>query len=84
MKRIVLHIDRLVLSGFSHESAGTLAEDIRQGLLECLSQPELSERLPNLTNQARIRGKPFRLTQDKQSTQLGFHLAHVIVNGGKP
>jgi len=55
MTRIVIHVDRLVLSGFAPEDRAAIAAGLQQELARMLAAPGAAERLAGLGNLATLR-----------------------------
>jgi hypothetical protein len=55
MKRVIVHIDRLVLKGFRPEDRHAIAEGLREELGRQLAEPGVAERLESRGNLARLK-----------------------------
>jgi hypothetical protein len=80
MKRIVVHIDRLILRGFRrqdrHEIAGGLQQELARTL--ATSRPASLTRLPDL---ALVRPDNVRITQHANARGIGRAVARSIDGG---
>ena len=83
MKRIVLHIGRLVLGGFGAEDRDVIAETLRSELANQLRVPGLAERLAVPSDRARMRLGRVVLAQAANPSSVGQGLAAHIGKGLK-
>ena len=84
MKRIVLHIDRLVLNGFQQEDRQRIAEGLQQELQRLLRNTEGAECLASLRNTSRIRAGSVSFFQGEKPEHLGASVATVIARRLSP
>jgi hypothetical protein len=54
MRRVLVHIDRLVLKGFAHADRHALAEGLREELARQLTEPGLAVRLASRSRSDRV------------------------------
>jgi hypothetical protein len=81
VKRVVLHVDRLVLKGFPAEHRDALAHGLRAELGRLLAEPAMAERLAAVGNVERIRPSNARVAPDAAPRTTGASVARAIVNG---
>ena len=83
MKRIVLHIDKLLLHGFKHEDRHGIAAGLKQELGQLLSNPQAAHQLMTNGDVSRLRVGNVRIGQNVKSKNVGMQLAHGISQGIK-
>jgi hypothetical protein len=81
MKRVIVHIDRLVLNGFPADHRDAIAEGLQAELGRRLAEPAAAERLRGIGNVARVRTDAARITSDAPPRTSGAAVARAIVNG---
>ena len=75
MRRVVLHIDRLVLTGFPREQREALVEGLREALGWHFAEPEMAARLAGLpSNQERLRASGVALGHGLPAAAVGARL----------
>lgn len=81
MKRVIVHIDRLVLNGYPQDERHAFATSLQVELGKLLADPALAERIASLGNVAHIRvGQPGR-AHSVGPEQPGTSVAKAIVGG---
>jgi len=83
MKRIVLHIDRLVLQGFRHEDRHGIAEGLQQELGRLFADPQSAQQLMAGGDLARLRVGSIRIDPGEKPQRVGLQLAQGIGKGMK-
>ncbi|MEO6421286.1 MAG: hypothetical protein ABIR84_00995 [Candidatus Nitrotoga sp.] len=83
MKRVVLHIDNLVLKGFRHEDRRGIAEGLQQELTRLLTDPQAAQQLTVYGDLARLRVGNIQIGQNSQPQRVGSQVARVIGKGMK-
>lgn len=83
MKRIVLHIDSLVLKGFRHEDRQGIAEGLQQELFRLFSDPQTAQQLTANGDISRLRIGNIQVNQRAKPQQLGLQVAQGIGKGIK-
>ena len=83
MKRLVLHVDRLVLNGFRPDEHHALAESLRGELTRSLGRRE-TVRLASRRNVARVAVPVLRVPAATKVARVGERVAHAIARGLKP
>lgn len=78
MKRIVLHIDKLVLHNFPKGASIELSSAFKYELERVLATGNATSQLASLSNTARLTAKPVRVAPHKGSSCLGEALAHAV------
>jgi len=81
VRRVVVHIDRLVLKGFRKADSHAIGEAMRSELGRLLADPVTRERLVSLGQVARIRAGKVNLTQDAEPRRSGISAARAIAKG---
>jgi hypothetical protein len=79
--RIVLHIDRLVLRGFDPIDRDSLAEGLRQELVELLTRPASAPSITGLRSAPRLSAGTVRIDHDAQPAYIGKLIAGRIIKG---
>ena len=78
MKRVVIHIDRLVLKGFRHEDQHAIAAGLQQELSQLLADPQAVQGLTDLGNVSRLRVAGVRIAQGSKPQRVGAQVAQNI------
>jgi len=78
MRRVVVHIDRLVLTGFGNEGAHALADGIRAEVARVLAEPASGKRLASLGHVSRVDVGKIRGAQDLTPQRLGLSAGRAI------
>ena len=81
MKRVVVHIDRLVLKGFRNADFHAIGEAMRGELARLLADPAAGERLASLGHVSRIQAEKVNLTPDATPRRSGISAARAIAKG---
>ena len=81
MRRVIVHIDRLVLDGFRHEDRQRIAEGLRGELGRLLANPAAAERLASVGHLSRIQVGKVNLAQGAQPQRAGASAARAIARG---
>lgn len=81
MKRVVLHIDRLVLRGFDREDQAGIAEGLRAELGRLLATPQAGQALVAQHSVPRLKVAALRIAPGAQATAVGEQTAQGIVRG---
>lgn len=71
MKRVVVHIDRLVLKGFRQEDRQVVAEGLQQELARLFAEPGAATRLSGLGDIHRLRVNNLALRDGVQPGEIG-------------
>jgi len=64
MKRVVVHIDRMVLKGFRNADAHAIGEGMRGELTRLFADPVAGERLASLGDMPNLQAGKISLSQD--------------------
>lgn len=84
-RRVVIHIDELVLRGFRPEDRHAIAEGLQAGLTRLYAaSPEAVQALASRGDMARLRIGNVNLTPGTRPGQVGSQLAEGIHRGFKP
>ena len=83
MKRIVLHIDRLVLKGYRHEDRHGIAEGLQHELARLFADPQAAQQLTASGDVSRLRVGSVRIGQDANPQRIGLQVAQGIGKGMK-
>lgn len=78
MKRVVVHIDRLVLNGFRQEDRHAIGEGLQQELSRLLMNPLAAQGITNLGNQSQLRASRIPLAQSAKPQTVGAQVAQSI------
>jgi len=78
MKRVTLHIDRLVLRGFRREDRHGVADGLQQELARMLSDPETARELVRHGDASRLRLGSMTIHQGTTPQQLGTQVARSL------
>jgi hypothetical protein len=81
MKRVNLHIDRLVLRGFRHEDRYGIAEGIQQELARMLADPEAAQQLAAYGDMSRLRIGSVQIGRGAKPQSVGTQVARGIGKG---
>jgi hypothetical protein len=81
MKRVVVHIDRMVLNGFRDADAHAIGEGMRGELTRLLAGPTTGERLASLGHVSSLHAGKVRLAPDAKPQRLGISAGRAIVKG---
>ena len=81
MKRVVLHIDRLVLKGFAQGDHGRIAADLQGELGRLLADPTTAGRLASLSHMSSIRSGEQSSAQAAKPERSGISAARAIARG---
>lgn len=71
MKRIIVRIDRLVLTGFRFEDRHAIAQGLQEQLTRLLTAPGMAEQIGATGNTSRLRLGHVRVTGDMRGRQIG-------------
>ena len=78
MKRVVVHIDRLVLKGFRHEDRHAIAAGLQQELSRVFGDREAVENLSTAGDVSRLQVRGVQLEQGKKPQHIGENVAQGI------
>ncbi len=81
MKRIVLHIDSLVLKGFKHEDRHGIAEGLQQELTRLFADPQTAQQLTANGDLSRLRVGSIHIGQNSKPQHVGSQVAQGIGKG---
>lgn len=81
MKRVIVHIDRLVLRGFRDGTQSGIAAGLRAELGRTLSAPGIAERLMGVGNVASVRAGEVRFSPAAKAEATGVSAARAIAKG---
>jgi hypothetical protein len=81
MKRIVLHIDRIVLNGFRNADAHAIGEGMRCELARLLADPATGQRLASLGHVSSLHAGKVKVAQDAKLQRLGLSAGRAIAKG---
>lgn len=83
MKRVVLHIDNLVLKGFRHEDRHGIAEGLQQELTRLFADPQAALQLTANGDVSRLRIGGIQIRHDSKPQRVGSQVAQSIGKGMK-
>ena len=78
MKRVVIHIDRLVLNGFRFEDRHTIAAGLQQELSHLLADPQAVQGLTGLGDISRLQVGRVHIAQGSKPQRVGAQVAQSI------
>ena len=78
MKRLIVHIDRLVLKGFRHEDRYALAEGLQQELSRLLAEPGVARHLVSRGDSAQLEAGGVRVPPGARPSGIGAQAARDI------
>lgn len=78
MRRIIVHIDRLLLRGFRDADRHLVADGLRAELGLQLAAPEAAERLGALGNPAQLKAGSIRVAASTKPARIGAAAARAI------
>jgi hypothetical protein len=81
MKRVVVHIDRLVLNGFQRADRHAIAAGLQSELGRLLSEPGAAERLGGIGNVERVRAGNIQVAPSAKPESTGVSAARAITRG---
>lgn len=81
MNKIFLHIDRLMLQGFSENAQRQYVQGLQQGLQTMLERPESVSSLRSIGRLNQLTIQASAMNQKSDFKQQGFSTASQIVNG---
>ncbi len=83
MKRVVLHIDSLVLKGFRYEDRHGIAEGLQQELSRIFADPQAAGQLTANGDMSRLRVGSIHVGQNSKPQHVGSQVAQGIGKGMK-
>ena len=81
MRRVVVHIDRMVLRGFGNTDAHAISEGMRSELARLMADPAAAQRLASLGHVASLRAGKVRLAHGVKPQRLGISAGGAIAKG---
>ena len=81
MKRVIVHIDRLVLKGLGHGSPEAIAQGLQQQLAATLSTQGGVDAWSRPGHIARLQVGPVAMSADSSPLEVGHSLASAIGKG---
>lgn len=81
MKRVVVHIDSLVLRGFRHDDRHAIAEGLQAELTRLFAEPSTANRLANTGDVSRLTIGNVDVTQGTNPEGVGTQTARGIARG---
>jgi hypothetical protein len=81
VRRIVVHIEHLVLKGFRHEDRHAIATGLQRELKRLLEAPGMPQRLARSDNPPRLRVGPVIVAADATLQRIGAAIAKGIGKG---
>jgi hypothetical protein len=83
MKRIVLHIDKLVLKGFRSQDQHGIAKGLQQELTRIFADPQIAQQLTTNGDVSRLRVGGIQIQHDSKPQRIGTQVAQGIGKGMK-
>ena len=83
MRRVLVHIERLVLKGFrdADADAHAISEGMRGELARVLADPATGERLASLSHMSALHAGKVRLAPEARPQLLGIAAGRALANG---
>jgi hypothetical protein len=81
MKRVVLHIERVVLNGYAHADRHAIAEALREELTRHYADPAAVQGLQGRANVDRLNAGRVQLGAAAEPAAVGRHAAGAITKG---
>jgi len=81
MKRVVVHIESLVLKGFRQEDRHAVAEGLQTELARLFAEPSTASRLANMGDVSRLTIGNIHVTQGTAPEGVGRQAARGITRG---
>jgi len=81
MKRVVVHIDRMVLKGLRNADAHAIGEGMRGELARLFADPAAGERLTSLGHVSSLHAGKVRLGHVTEPQQLGISAGRAAAKG---
>ena len=78
MKRVVIHIDRLVLNGFRFEDRHAIAAGLQQELSRVLAEPQAAQGLTTLGDRSRLQVGSLHIEHGAKPQRIGAQVAQGI------
>jgi hypothetical protein len=78
MKRVIVHIDSLVLKGFRHEDRHAIADGLKAELTRLFAAPDTAARLANVGTIARLPAGKAAMDHDAKPQFVGAQTARSI------
>ena len=81
MRRVIVHIDRLVLKGFRPGDRHAIAQGLQEQLTNLLSAPGMAEQLTQMQSDPRLRAGSMNIAADAKAQQVGMAIANKLGQG---
>jgi hypothetical protein len=81
MRRVVVHIDRMVLKGFGNADAQAVGEGMRTEFARLLARPATGEKLASLGHVPSLQAGQIRLGHDARPQAVGLSVGRAIAKG---
>ena len=78
MKRVIVHIDSLVLKGFNHEDRHAIAAGLQRELTQLFAQPQTAQTLTDRGDVSRLKIGNITINQGSKPQQVGVEAARGI------
>ena len=78
MKRVIVHIDSLVLRGFNHEDRHAIAAGLQQELTQLFAEPQATQSLADRGDVSRLRVGNITINQGSKPQHIGVEAARGI------
>ena len=84
VKRLVLHVERLVLNGFRPQERDAMVEGLRGELARQMAAPDVTRGIALSNDTAHIRVGALAIPHTLRPEQVGTWIAQAIARGLKP
>lgn len=81
MRRVVVHIENLVLKGFRYKDRHAISAGLQEELTRLLEAPELAQQLTQVGDVPHLRVGPVNVAADAKPQQIGAATAKGIGKG---
>jgi hypothetical protein len=81
MRRVVVHIERMVLRGFGNAGAHAIGDGVRTELARLLADPAAGQRLASLGQVSSLHAGKVKLAPDARPQQFGISAGRAIARG---
>ena len=81
MRRVIVHIDSLVLKGFRAEDRHAIAQGLQEQLTRVLATPGIAGQLQQVESVSQVRAGNINIAVDTKPRQVGTAIANKLGKG---
>ncbi|HEY5810732.1 MAG TPA: hypothetical protein VIT67_22370 [Povalibacter sp.] len=81
MRRVIVHIDSLVLKGFRPGDRHAIAQGLQEQLTTLLSAPGMAQQITQMQSVPRLRAGSMNVAADAKPQQVGMAIANKLGKG---